>query len=524
MCDWRWLLAIMMCLLPDLVLAAGGTLAGNQPELAQANRISWGITPAEQEHIQAHGYPDWLRGQLTFVAQPTLPDEIQQEIDAMDISRLTLADILRAQHTLQQHIHTADNADAQAALKKLANQRRQQLILQSSERRLLRAVYSPQQLQEVLTWFWFNHFNVFAPKAQDALLVADYEENAIRPHVLGRFGDLVWATLTHPAMLVYLDNQQNDVNAGNENYARELMELHTLGVNGGYTQQDVQALAKILTGATFRLPENCPSQQHTLAGVPQADISPLFCFLPRQHDESAKQFLHQDFPANGGADELVRAVTLLIDSPATAQHVCDQLASYFLGHSPSPALLQHLSHTFRQSDGDIADTLAILFRSEEFRHSNDQTFKDPVRYVVSSVRLLYGSMPIRNARPMVNWINQLGEGLYNHVSPDGYPLTGKIWLSDDQISKRLLLARQLPMAAGALYVSEDTIDKLQDTDPTQLQQLRQAARTAHPIDSFRIRDWITPLLDAHTRDTLDGSHSLEEWDSLLLSAPAWMYD
>ena len=203
---------------------------------------------------------------------------------------------------------------------------------------LMQAIESPRQLQEVMVDFWYNHFNVYAQKGLDHLWIGNYERQAIRPYVLGHFRDLLEATAKHPAMLFYLDNWQNVdpdsfVRQGarksrgiNENYARELMELHTLGVNGGYTQDDVIALARILTGWGFR-------------GRPKVDPDHAFEFYfnGRHHDSNDKFFLGQTIEGNG-QQEVEEALDILAQSPATAKHISFQLAQYFVADDPDPAL------------------------------------------------------------------------------------------------------------------------------------------------------------------------------------------
>src|SRR2546422_7311634 len=222
-------------------------------------------------------------------------------------------------------------------------------------------------------------------------LVADYEERAIRPHALGRFRDLLGATARHPAMLIYLDNAQNAANRINENYARELMELHTLGVDGGYTQRDVQELARILTGFVVR--------------------EGWFEFIPGRHDYGDKLLLGRAIRGRGAA-EVDEALDLLARHPATARFLCRKLALVFVSDDPSEVLVERLASTFPSSDGDIAAVLRELFPSAEFSASLGTKFKDPVHYVVSAVRLAYDDKGILNAGPLINWLGRLGGPLY----------------------------------------------------------------------------------------------------------------
>jgi len=236
--------------------------ADETTQLRWLERVTWGADASSAQDLKRLGLPGWLRRQL-HPRPIALPPAAQAQIDAMTISRTPTEAIvteLRAQRRAMNEV--ADEEQKKEARKTL-QQDLTRLTREAQQRFVLRALYSPNQLQEQMTWFWMNHFNVNARKANLRALVGDYEETAIRPHALGRFRDLLGATLHHPAMLLYLDNAQNAADKINENYARELMELHTLGVGGGYSQADVQELARVLTGVGIR--------------VRDADAPPLAC-------------------------------------------------------------------------------------------------------------------------------------------------------------------------------------------------------------------------------------------------------
>lgn len=498
----------------------------NKADLLFLNRVTYGVNASTVEQYKNLGRERFLKNQLVFRGDDGLPAGVRQRIADMDISRLGPAELLTERHLAEQQLKAATDADNKGKLQQALNQRSNELVLQSAERRVLRALYSDNQLQELLTWFWFNHFNVFQYKGYNNLLMADYEEHSIRPHVLGKFRDLLLATMTHPAMLIYLDNAQNAAGAVNENYAREIMELHTLGVKGGYTQSDVENLARILTGAGVDLSGNgCRGGQAMPGNAVASAADDLFCFNPKRHDQNAKTFLGQNFPAGGGADEVVRAVDLLVRQPATAHFISRELAVYFLDDDPPQGAVDAMAKTFGQTDGDIAKTLNTLFHSAAFSSGKylGSKYKDPVQYVLSSLRLLYGDQPIQNVRPAVNWINQLGEPLYAHLTPDGYGLRKQDWLSADQMARRFQVTRAIFGNAGTLYTSEPLARTLETTDKKHLQDLRNAARIAHPIDSFGIYDLMRPLLSDNTSSVLRKSLTMDEWNSLLLSSPEFMY-
>lgn len=490
------------------------------------NRITYGINASTVAAYKKLGRERFLQTQLSYSGDKGLPDEVRQHIADMDISKLSPSDLLLERHQAEQQLKAASDAEVKGKLQQALNQRGNDIAMQSAERRLLRAVYSNNQLQELLTWFWFNHFNIFQYKGYNNLLLADYEEHAIRPHVLGKFRDLVLATLTHPAMLVYLDNAQNATGAVNENYAREIMELHTLGINGGYKQTDVENLAHILTGVGVDLSGNkCPQGETKLGSYMPAVQDGLFCYLPNRHDQNAKEFLARSFPPEGGAEEILRAVDLLVQQPATAKFISRKLAVYFLADNPPDSVINDMSNVFRKSDGNIAKTLNVLFHSAAFRSEKNlgNKFKDPVQYVISSLRLLYGEQPIQDMRPAVNWINQLGEPFYAHLTPEGYGMSSKDWLSADQMVKRFEIARAIFWNSGVLYTNETLARTLEGSDKKRLQDLRKEAREQHPVDTFGIYDQMRPELSDKTMGVLKQSLTMDDWNSLLLSSPEFMY-
>ena len=497
-----------------LLVAAAGVTAQepSRADLQVLNRISYGATAQDIEALRALGREGYLRRELVYHGDEGLPAEVQSFIRALPVS-----------NTRPQELAEQVKAARRAALRMSADEKKDtakklrrefaQLDFQVFERRTVRATLSPYQLQEMLTWFWFNHFNVFQNKKQVRFLLSDYEERAIRPHVLGRFRDLLRAVLTHPAMLVYLDNAENAKDAINENYARELMELHTLGVNGGYTQADVQALAHILTGAGI-----------DLSGRPDGSRGNyfkqgLFAFHPERHDSGAKLFLGRAFPGSRDFSEIERALDLLCGHPSTARFITRKLAVYFLADDPPQDTLDRMAATFRQSDGDIAATLKTLFASREFSDPAyaGKKFKDPVQYVYSALRLLYPGQVLRNYRPVAVALAQLGEPVYGRQTPDGYGMREKDWASSDQMVKRFELARGFVGARGRLFVTMDAIDA--GIDPRELAR----AREEHPIERARIEPLLAPLLSQRTRETLSKTESPDEWAALVLSAPEFMY-
>jgi uncharacterized protein (DUF1800 family) len=367
-------------------------------------------------------------------------------------------------------------------------------------------LYSPAQLQEQLNWFWLNHFSVFQYKGNDPWLVGDYAEHAIRPHSLGHFRDLVLATLQHPAMLQYLDNAQNAAGHINENYARELMELHTLGVGSGYTQQDIQELARVLTGVGVNMSGNEPRLEPEWMRLYRHQGA--FEFNPARHDFGAKTLLGQHIEG-GGFSEVEQAVDLLVSQPACAQFVSRKLAVYFVADDPPRSLTDRMAKTFQQTHGDIAEVLDTLFESREFQASLGGKFKDPMHYVISTIRLAYDGKPVINTHPVVNWLNALGEPLFGRQTPDGYPLTQSGWASSGQMSRRFEIARTISSGNGGLFEPED------GSPPT---------TTGFPQLSGRLYfTAVEPFLSAPARTALDRASSQLEWNTFLLASPDFNY-
>lgn len=321
----------------------------------------------------------------------------------------------------------------------------QQGVIQT---RLVRAVESPRQLQELMTDFWFNHFNVAMSKGMDRVLVGAYEEQAIRPYVMGNFRDLLGATMHHPAMMFYLDNAQNSkagfqsLNANNpqkginENYARELLELHTLGVDGGYTQKDVQELARVLTG--WGMPPVLRKNLITDGGYGAF-------FDQRRHDFGEKVVLGQTIKGTG-RDEIEQVLDMLARHPSTARRVSYQLAQYFVADEPPQSLVDKLSTKFKQTRGNMKSVLITLFSSTEFWDPQYRgcKFKSPFRYTISALRAtdMHLTDP-GSALKIQLFLNQQGQPLYQCQTPDGYKNTREAWLNPDGLMKRMEFATRL---------------------------------------------------------------------------------
>jgi uncharacterized protein (DUF1800 family) len=476
-----------------------------RPDALWLDRVGFGVDSQMVSDYRRLGRERWLDDQLE-AHESVLPAPIATQIQNMDISHQDATQLLSDLLAHRKSINAMpDGPDKEAARKQL-NDAGNRLAYETIRRDLLRSVYSPSQLQEQMVWFWLNHFSVHQYKGDLRWLIADYEERAIRPNALGHFKDLVLATLEHPAMLQYLDNQQNSAGHINENYARELMELHTLGVNSGYTQQDVQQLARILTGSGINIgdPPKLKPQWQPLY-LRRGD----FEFNPARHEFGPKILLGNTIEGKG-FDEVESAVTLIVRQRACAHFISQQLATYFVADNPSPQLVQRMEQTFERTDGNIAAVLRTLMLAPEFNSALGTKFKDPMRYVVSAVRLAYDDRPISNSRPMLNWLNSLGEAPYGRQTPDGYPLTETSWASPGQMSRRFEIARAIGSGNAGLFDAEDA---------------NATTSSGFPQLSGRLYyEAIEPFLAAGTRTALSRANSQMEWNTFLLSSPDFNYE
>jgi len=409
------------------------------------NRIGWGATQGQLVAAQQLGWGGYVEQQLR--ADPSAPLRLpaaQAQIDAMSIQRVGIVELAQATDELRRNQDKPPTEDE----RKLTRQAYQAALnlpaREAGHRQLLRQLYSEQQLLEQMSWFWFNHFNVHQYKRDVRVLLPDYEEAALRPNALGNFRQLLGAVARHPAMQRYLDNDQNSAGRPNENYARELLELHTLGVDGGYSQLDVQALARVLTGFGARTEPGVPNLPPKLKPefARQYVRTGLFEFNPARHDFGDKTVLGHAVKAKGAA-ELDEVLDLLATHPATARFVSRKLAVYFLSDTPPQALVDAMASAFERSKGDIKSTLRVLLLAPEFAAAAATKFKDPQHYLLSSLRASYGDQVIANSQPLQAWLRRLGQGLYDKLTPDGYAMTADAWNSAGQMSTRFELARTM---------------------------------------------------------------------------------
>jgi uncharacterized protein (DUF1800 family) len=461
----------------------------DQQILQALNRLTFGPQPGDVERVRRIGLKKWIDQQL-HPEKITDNPELDEKLDSLETLRLTVEQLLldyppeflirqyangslplprqpqarQIAETLvarfRQRQQRRQNPDpgpnpplaqmSPASRRKFwqANNPQQALTYDLWEAKIYRAALSDRQLLEVLDDFWFNHFNVFLDKGVDRYLIAQYERDAIRPNVLSKFENLLEATAKSPAMLFYLDNWQSAGTfsraaerqrlAGkkppglNENYARELLELHTLGVNGGYAQKDVVEVARCFTGWTIRPPRQ----------------GAAFYFNPNLHDTGKKVVLGHVIKEGGGIEDGEKVLKILAHHPATAHHIAFELAQRFVSATPPPALVDRMAQTFLDTGGDLRDVMKTMLNSSEFwtQGAYLAKTKSPLEFAISAVRVL--DVDLDDAFVLSNRLTALGEPLYRKRDPAGYPNDGASWVNSAALLARMNFA--LALAANQI--------------------------------------------------------------------------
>ncbi len=382
-----------------------------------------------------------LTSQQIDILKNGKPEEKKAVLESIPPAKLT--DFVYALHK-QQRQQLFALAPVELRRRLILSVNPQQVVAEDLiESKLLRAIYSSHQLDELLVDFWFNHFNVYLNKGADRYFVPTYEREAIRPHVLGKFHDLLLATAKSPAMLFYLDNAESvapnlDANRDprrpnqrkrglNENYGRELMELHTLGVDGGYTQKDVVEVARCFTGWT----------------VAPAKKGAGFEYNDKVHDKGQKVVLGHVIKAGGGMDDGLKVLDILARHPSTAHFISLKLAKRFVADDPPPSLVARMAKTFTNTDGDLRKVMQTMLQSPEFwsQGSYQAKVKTPFEMIVSSIRA--SDAQVDSALPLANAVQRLGEPLYRKIEPTGYSSANAEWISSAALLDRMNFALAL---------------------------------------------------------------------------------
>ncbi len=462
-------------------LVVAGLVAGTTPVLAQSpdrithllSRATYGVRPADIAAVRAVGIEAWLDRQL----HPERIDDplLEARLIAYPLARADVATLIRDYAPPRRPADPpGDTATARRDREAMSPEQRRELALRSPQRilgdlvgaRIQRAVLAERQLEEVMTDFWYNHFNVFFNKRLDRYLVGDYERSAIRPHVFGRFEDMLIATAQHPAMLFYLDNFTSAApdsvtgrGAGdlaarrrvlqrrepgiNENYARELLELHTLGVDGGYTQDDVVAVARAFTGWTLTGVgggRGAPAAPGTAA--PGA-VEPRFRFAPGMHDGREKLVLGTTLPAGRGIEDGLDVLRLLAQQPSTARFLSTKLVERFVSDDVDAELVDQLTDVYLRTGGDLREVTSALFTSERFyaaEHVRSKV-KTPFELVASALRVTHAD--VGPSRRLIETLRTLGQLPYTEAAPTGFPASSDEWVNSGALLNRMNFALAL---------------------------------------------------------------------------------
>ncbi len=462
-------------------------------------RATYGPRPDDIAKVMEIGAEAWLDSQM----RPTHIDDtvFETRLSAYDAATMTPTELLAEYpppRVLQEQLGAEDSLTPER-LRQLMRERGVsppgRILGELASVRLQRAVYSERQLEAVMTEFWFNHFNVFWAKGPTRWLVGDYESEAIRPYVFGKFEEMLQATASHPAMLIFLDNWRS---AGaesqaarfvgrrggtlglNENYARELLELHTLGVEGGYTQEDVVEVARAFTGWTLddgrergRTMRREPNQPRR--GMPERVE---FEFRSPMHDMGSKTVLGHSLPAGRGVEDGLQVLHMLALHPSTARHLATKLAQAFVSDSPPTALIDEIAGVYLKTEGDLGAVTRALFTAEQFydRDYIDAKVKSPFELIASALRM--SGADVGPSRRLFGALRELDHVPYLEPAPTGYPDTDPEWVSSGAMLQRLNLG--LGLAAGQF----DNVD---------LNLLAESAMTIDPV--VTVLDALLPAAD-----------------------------
>ncbi|SMC70670.1 DUF1800 domain-containing protein [Pedobacter nyackensis] len=471
------------------------------------SRFTYGAKPEDIDAVVKIGLEKWFVQQLDGKIEDEALNKSLSQYDDINLSNAEVEDkyprpgqalrmAVKEGVINKDSVNKGDGKEYRQQIKAFMDSKgykpQQELFRQFFNQKILRATYTNNQLNELLTDFWFNHFNVSLTKNQSAPFTPAYERDVIRPNVTGKFQTLLMATAKSPAMLMYLDNfsssgqpvannddmqmqmgekktlkkrpgfrataianspalkklQEKKKQGGlNENYAREVMELHTLGVDGGYTQSDVTQAARVLTGWTIApMGENGygfaaknlleKTDKNTLEKrgfVHDGD----FLFMPTRHDNGERIVLGKHFPANGGYEEGVELLTMLAHHPSTAKFISKKLATRFVNDNPASSLVDKMAKTFTKTDGDIKQMMITMATAPEFwsKESLREKTKSPFELAISAVRSL--NAEITQPYQLYNWINKMGQKMYYYQAPTGFPDKGQYWINTGSLLNRM---------------------------------------------------------------------------------------
>jgi len=525
------------------------------------NRLGFGARPGDVERVKSMGLENYINQQLN---PEKLADTVaENKVKDLAVLNMTTAELYEKYPQPGQLVRQLQNRGLlpkelaetndknprenpeyrkliQQYYKENGLEQPQRIIAELQASRILRAVYSERQLQEVMVDFWTNHFNVFAGKGADRWLLPAYDRDTIRPYALSKFSTLLQATAQSPAMLFYLDNfqsvspnannnrgpqmerrqqqqpqqqpqqQQRPRRGINENYARELMELHTLGVDGGYTQKDVQEVARCFTGWTIFQPRGGAAAVNALRGEAARRTPGTFFFNHRTHDDGEKIVLGHKIAAGGGINDGLKVLDILAHHPSTAKFIATKLVRHFVSDTPPPALVERVAAAFKKSDGDIRETLKAIFFSNEFNspEAYRAKVKRPFELVISAIRTLGADT---NGGPGTHqWMARMGEPLYGFQTPNGYSDAAESWVNNGGLLERMNFG--VALAANRVNGTKVDLTKVAGANADKGKMIDESVKTI-----------LAGELSAATRETLmkqlDQADSLTKVVGLILGTP-----
>ncbi len=468
------------------------------------SRFSFGVRPGDVESVVNQGLESWFDAQLNLKTGDKKMEEMLKEFPSLKMTNAQIVEtypkggqVLRMamrEGVVDKDVQEDDKKETREAIRaymeKNGLKSQFELMKDLGSQKILRAAYSNHQLKEVMVDFWFNHFNVAASKGSVTQFVTSYERDAIRPNVFGDFEQILLATAKSPAMLNYLDNSKSSVNEENmvnaqkkqvarrdefidtlasrmkneqikvgkmqglnENYAREIMELHTLGVDGGYTQADVTQAARVLTGWTVnpQIEYNVNMKKLPPAGRLKKMgfvIEDDFVFAMNRHDLGEKKLMGMTFPAGGGYEEGVALVKMLATHKSTAKFISKKLATRFVSDNPPQSLIDKMAKRFSETNGNIKEVLITLATSPEFWDKKliREKTKSPFELAISAVRATNAQIvaPLQ----LYQWVNRMGQKVYDYQAPTGFPDRGQYWINTGSLLNRMNFG--LTFASGKL--------------------------------------------------------------------------
>ena len=434
----RQLLSLTLCAVLALPATGGDSPATEKERAAHVlNRLAFGARPGEVERVARTGVDRWITEQLQ--PEKIVDTAVENRLRRYETLSKSNAELMKEVYqplvTARRNAQKEGQQGNDPAMRELRRDA-QRVIGELSAQRILRAAESERQLNEIMVDFWMNHFNVFAGKSIDRFLLTSYERDTIRPNIWGSFENLLLASAKSPAMLFYLDNARSvaapENRRGmaamakrgglNENYAREIMELHTLGVDGGYSQKDVTELARVLTG--WSIDRNRGT----------------FVFRAGLHDRDPKTVLGIALPGGGGIEEGERLIRHLANHPSTARHIARKLAERLVTDDPPAAMIERVAARFTQTRGNLRETVRAVVTSPEF---NDPRYyrvkvKSPFEYTISAIRALGGK--IENPMPLALELKKMGQPLYFAQPPTGYADDASAWVNSGALVERINFA------------------------------------------------------------------------------------